>query len=151
MHRYYGVIRSKQYLMHYGIKGMKWGVRRALEKGNDRALKYHYLRAKMKLNKLNRESNWYLHDIKGDLWGKFQDNHRVLGTLMGAGLRSKIHYLKSSDAGDLMMDKRRDKFKEAMDDAFRGTKYDTKRLERQKAQRRKRLLAKIGIKPKPKI
>ena len=151
MQQYYGVTRSEQYLKHYGIRGMKWGVRRAREKGNNLALKYHYLRAKMKLNKLKRESNWYLHDVKGDLWDKVQSNHKVIGTLTGAGLRSKIHYLKSSDFGDAIMDKRRDKFKEAMDEAFRGTKYDTKRLERQKAQRRKRLLAKIGIKSKPKI
>ena len=44
MNQYYAVIRSDDYLAHYGIKGMRWHVRKALKKGNDR--KYNKYRKK---------------------------------------------------------------------------------------------------------
>lgn len=145
MARYYGVIRNNSpdsYLAHYGIRGMKWGVRKARESGNNLRLTYHYLRAKAKLRKLNHESNWYIHDVKGDMWGKLHDSKhlpgKVLGKLTAAGIRQKIHYLQASDAGDLYMDRRRDKFKEAMNEAFRGTKYDQQQLAREKNLKRAR-------------
>lgn len=52
MPQYYGVARSSEYLAHYGVKGMKWGVRRALERGSDRALRRQRIKAERKLNKL---------------------------------------------------------------------------------------------------
>ena len=48
----YAVERSDEYLAHYGIKGMKWGVRKALESGNNKALMRHYRKASRKLAKL---------------------------------------------------------------------------------------------------
>ena len=54
MPSYYGVIRSSEYLTHYGVKGMKWGVRRALERGSDRALARQYRKAERKLQKLTK-------------------------------------------------------------------------------------------------
>lgn len=52
MSEYYAVIRSTDHLAHYGVKGMRWGVRRALAKGNQRALDRNFRRAARKLKKL---------------------------------------------------------------------------------------------------
>ena len=52
MAQYYGVTRSGETLSHYGVKGMKWGVRKAVLTGNDRALDRHYRKAAKKLAKL---------------------------------------------------------------------------------------------------
>ena len=49
---YYGVTRSTDHLAHYGVKGMRWGVRKAIVSGNQRALERHYRRAARKLAKL---------------------------------------------------------------------------------------------------
>jgi hypothetical protein len=52
MSEYYGVTRSDESLKHYGIKGMKWGVRKALYTGNQKALDRHFKKAAKKLYKL---------------------------------------------------------------------------------------------------
>jgi hypothetical protein len=57
MSEYYAVIRSTDHLAHYGVKGMKWGVRRAIERGNTRALSRHYNRAARKLEKLTTKTD----------------------------------------------------------------------------------------------
>lgn len=60
MAEYYAVERSPEYLAHYGIKGMRWGVRKAIEKarlGNTRSLDRHYKRALAKARKLNTKAN----------------------------------------------------------------------------------------------
>ena len=57
MSEYYAVIRSTDHLAHYGVKGMKWGVRRATERGNVRALSRHYNRAARKLEKLTAKTD----------------------------------------------------------------------------------------------
>ena len=49
---YYGISNSTDHLEHYGVKGMRWGVRRALATGNQRALDRHYRKAAKKLAKL---------------------------------------------------------------------------------------------------
>lgn len=43
---------TDDFLAHYGIKGMKWGVRRAIARGNERALNRHFRKAAKKLAKL---------------------------------------------------------------------------------------------------
>lgn len=56
MSEYYAVQRSEEYLEHYGIKGMKWGVRKAIERGNTRALGRQYKKAAKKLAKLEKRA-----------------------------------------------------------------------------------------------
>ena len=52
----YAIDRSDEYLEHYGIKGMKWGVRKAIERGGkglgNRRLARQYKKAQKKLAKL---------------------------------------------------------------------------------------------------
>lgn len=55
---YYGAptTPTSDYLAHYGVKGMKWGVRKAIASGNDRALGRQYRKAQKKLAKLERQA-----------------------------------------------------------------------------------------------
>ena len=57
MSEYYAVIRSTDHLAHYGVKGMKWGVRRALATGNQKVLDRHFRKAAKKLAKLDWKAN----------------------------------------------------------------------------------------------
>ncbi len=52
MAQYYAVERSSEYLAHYGVRGMKWGVRKAIDRigGNFRRSK-QYMDAHKKLQK----------------------------------------------------------------------------------------------------
>lgn len=49
---YYAIESSTDHLAHYGVKGMRWGVRKAIATGNQRALDRHYRKAVKKLAKL---------------------------------------------------------------------------------------------------
>ena len=52
----YGVERSNEYLAHYGIRGMKWGVRKAIKSGNSARLSKQYAKASKKLAKLEKRA-----------------------------------------------------------------------------------------------
>lgn len=73
---YYGVSTTPMddYLAHYGIKGMRWGVRKAVVRGDDRALARQYRKAEKKLAKLEK------HAQNG---AKYSKRAKVLG---GAGV-----------------------------------------------------------------
>lgn len=49
---YYSVERSTDHLAHYGVKGMRWGVRKAIATGNQKAVDKHFRKAAKKLAKL---------------------------------------------------------------------------------------------------
>lgn len=58
MSEYYGTsAASSDFLAHYGVKGMKWGVRKALAKNNAFKLAYHYDRALRKKASLKEQAN----------------------------------------------------------------------------------------------
>ena len=57
MSEYYAVIRSTDHLAHYGVKGMKWGVRKAIEKGNPKKFARQYKKARRKLDRLERNAD----------------------------------------------------------------------------------------------
>lgn len=54
---YYADERSTDYLAHYGVKGMRWGVRRAIATNNQASLDRHYRKAAKKLAKLQDIGN----------------------------------------------------------------------------------------------
>lgn len=54
---YYGIQRSSDYLAHYGVKGMRWGVRKAIDAKDTKALARHYDKATRKLAKLQNRAN----------------------------------------------------------------------------------------------
>lgn len=84
MNEYYAVVRSTDHLAHYGIKGMKWGVRRAIERGDNRALLDHYQKAQRKLQKLKAKAD--LEKQKKDLekYGRRAERALSVGSV-GAG------------------------------------------------------------------
>lgn len=55
---YYGVASTPMddYLAHYGVKGMRWGVRKAIASGNVRRLGRQYAKAQKKLVKLEKRA-----------------------------------------------------------------------------------------------
>ena len=58
MSEYYGISTpSSDFFMHYGVKGMKWGVRKAIEKGDNKKLDKQYKKALHKIQKLNTKAN----------------------------------------------------------------------------------------------
>ena len=58
MGEYYGVVSSSDFFAHYGVKGMKWGVRKALESPKrDAKLARQYNKALRKAKRLNTNAN----------------------------------------------------------------------------------------------
>lgn len=56
MSEYYAVERTGDHLKHYGIKGMRWGVRKAVLLGNEKKLDRHFKKAAKKLSKLQDQA-----------------------------------------------------------------------------------------------
>lgn len=52
----YAVERDSNSLAHYGVLGMRWGVRKAIASGNDRRLSKHFAKAQKKLAKLEKQA-----------------------------------------------------------------------------------------------
>lgn len=56
---YYGspTTPTSDFLAHYGVKGMHWGVRKAIERGSEKALDRQYKKAQKKLSELKDRTN----------------------------------------------------------------------------------------------
>ena len=54
MSEYYAVERTGDSIAHYGVRGMKWGVRKAIQSGNAKALGRQFRKAEKKLAKLEK-------------------------------------------------------------------------------------------------
>jgi len=52
----YAIERNDEYLAHYGVRGMKWGVRKAIQSGNSARLSRQYAKASKKLAKLEKQA-----------------------------------------------------------------------------------------------
>lgn len=59
MNEYYGAptTSTSDYLAHYGVKGMRWGVRKAIQNRDSYALSKHFAKAQNKLRKLSETAN----------------------------------------------------------------------------------------------
>lgn len=94
MAEYYGVTRTSEYLMHYGVRGMRWGVRKAIERGNDRALSRQYLKARKKLERLQARANSSNLLQKANRLDKVSRGARIAGRVglgtAAAGIAGKV-------------------------------------------------------------
>jgi len=54
MSEYYAVQRTGNDLAHYGVKGMRWGVKKAIEANSDKSMSKQFKKASRKLEKLER-------------------------------------------------------------------------------------------------
>ena len=95
---YYGAptTPTSDYLAHYGVKGMKWGVRRAIEKGNTKALARQYKKAAKKLAKLSERTDVELQksrmqNYKASARGATGVGLGALGTAAGLRLGSNVN------------------------------------------------------------
>lgn len=194
MSEYYAVQRSgsTDHLAHYGIKGMKWGVRKAVIMGDQKAVDWHFRKAAKKLKKLqNAGLNKYRNIAKSAAYGAAAigtgtiavagtrgiNNLTQLATLgrnqksniiakagnkigewgvrktlgksnnamlrlgsgaaaLGLAALSAQNAYKAKNSGQYL--ERAEAFKNAMDDAFAGTRYENKyvAIPRQKKKRR---------------
>ena len=150
---YYGDMPYSEELYHYGVKGMKWGVRKAIERGNQVALSRHYGKALRKLKKLNakadvkrsqREVRGHLHNAgslaaagavnaglaaglnaAGVAGGGFLPIGAGIGAL-GAGyhlVRAAAAKNRTNAAGHDRAKEKARSFKQEMERSFKGTKY----------------------------
>ena len=87
MENYYAIVRSGDHLAHYGVKGMQWGVRKAIEKGNDKRLDRTYRKAAKKLQKLNEKADIGVQNKNAEKYNKIAKRTAKIGGVgLGIGL-----------------------------------------------------------------
>lgn len=86
MSEYYGVTRTPEYLMHYGVRGMRWGVRKAIERGDDARLSKAYQKAVKKLGKLSLNAN---QGVQKKIYSQAKRNMAV-GAISSAGISAGL-------------------------------------------------------------
>lgn len=111
MSKYYGVERSSDFLAHYGVKGMRWGVQKARNLGlntgrGSRKLAKQYAKAQKRLAKLNKLANVNEASAEAEKYTKASKGARVgarigLGAAaIGSGVNLGIkHILKPKNEG----------------------------------------------------
>ena len=87
----YAIERNEDYLAHYGVRGMKWGVRKAIASGNSKALSRHYAKAQKKLAKLEK---------RAANSGKYARRAALMGA--GAAVAGGAAALGTSGVGNVM-------------------------------------------------
>ena len=87
----YAIERSDDYLAHYGVRGMKWGVRKAIASGNSARLSRQYAKASKKLAKLEKRA------AKADKYRR-----RAIGYGVGAAAAGGLAALGTGGAGRLV-------------------------------------------------
>lgn len=90
MASYYAIERNEKYLAHYGIKGMHWGVRKAKESGNERALDRHWRRATRKQKRLNKKADWAHQKKNLELGTRLATTGTMTGGLVGGSLSGQL-------------------------------------------------------------
>lgn len=93
MAEYYAVERSQEYLAHYGVRGMKWGVRRAIASGNTKHLDRQYKKAQKKLAKLNDKADINKQKSIAKKYGKIAKISGSIGA-SGVGISGASHLLR---------------------------------------------------------
>lgn len=78
---YYGVASTPMddFLAHYGVKGMKWGVRKAIQSGNSKALDRQFNKAAKRLAKLNERTDVEVQTNKANKLNKLSKITRRIG------------------------------------------------------------------------
>ena len=89
---YYAVQRSDDFLAHYGVKGMRWGVRKAIESGDQARLSKHFQKASKKLAKLSLNANREVQQKRYDT----AKRNMVKGGLVSGGLSAAGTYAVNS-------------------------------------------------------
>lgn len=120
---YYAIERSTDYIEHYGIKGMRWGVRRAIQSGNDKKLEKQYKKAQKKLKKLSQKADPVFQRNEQIKYEKASKGARTAGRVAlgiataGTGLISGVNhiYKPSVDKKQKQIEKYKDLIKQHSD------------------------------------
>ena len=100
MAKYYGVERSEEYLAHYGVRGMKWGVRKAIASGNTKHLDRQWRKAQKKLAKLNNNADINKQKSIAKKYGKIAKISGAIGA-SGIGISGASKLLQIKNGNDV--------------------------------------------------
>lgn len=103
MSEYYGAptTPTDSFLAHYGVRGMKWGVRRAKMTGNAKKLSRAHERALKKLAKLNAKADIETQANKAKKFNKIAKTATKIGAagasaaIVGTGTNHTLHYINT--------------------------------------------------------
>jgi hypothetical protein len=87
MNNYYGILsnQNESFLQHYGVLGMKWGVRKAIKKNNSKKLRKEYKQAIKKLNEYKQKA-----DIQQQMNAYKKQRNKAVSGALNAGLATGV-------------------------------------------------------------